>query len=101
MFDFELSDKESRKRAFRELRRVLEKELLNGPLPYFCVVYANRYGEVSNHYMTPIALREVDGKYFISIFDYEFFLKLFCRHPKVSNIRWDAEERCIVVFMTE
>ena len=26
VFDFELSDKESRKRAFRELRRVLEME---------------------------------------------------------------------------
>jgi len=100
--EFVLDSTVRRKRAFREIRRLILRDLTRGRIPTYHILRINRDGDVSNHYMTPISLEPVNerGDKMIWVQDFEFFLKLFLRLKKVTRVEYDSR-RPAVIFTYE
>ena len=99
---FGLKTIEDRKRAYREIIRLIINDVINGRLPTFHVLHIKKDGTADNHYMTPISLEPVDkkGTKAVWVQDFEFFLKLLLRLKKVVEVEYD-HERPTVIFTYE
>jgi hypothetical protein len=74
---FELKTAEDRKKAFRELLKMILDDIAErGRIPTFHVVHVEKDGAVDNHYMTPVSLEPIDDRGRIGVWaqDFEFFL---------------------------
>ena len=100
--EFVLDSAERRKRAFREIRKLILRDLTRGRIPTYHILRISGDGDVSNHYMTPISLEPVNerGDKMMWVQDFEFFLKLFLRLKKVTRVEYDGR-RPAVIFTYE
>jgi len=100
--EFVLDSAERRKRAFREIRKLILRDLTRGRIPTYHILRIDRDGVVSNYYMTPISLEPVNerGDKMIWVQDFEFFLKLLLRLKKVTRVEYDSR-RPAVIFTYE
>ena len=95
---FELNSIEDRKRAFREIWRLILNDIAKGRIPTYHILHIEEDGSVDNHYMTPISLELVDckGRMMVWVEDFEFFLKLLLRLKKVVEVEYDPERPAVV-----
>ena len=95
---FELNSIEDRKRAFREIWRLILNDIAKGRIPTYHILHIEKDGTVDNHYMTPISLEPVNekGDKMIWIQDFEFFLKLLLRLKRVVEVEYDPERPAVV-----
>jgi len=100
---FELKTVEDRKKAFKELRRLVLNDVGKGRLPTFHILHIERDGTVDNHYMTPISLEPVDeeGNKAVWVQDYEFFLKLLLKLKNVVEVEYDPNRPAIIFTYEE
>jgi hypothetical protein len=101
---FELRTAGDRRKAFRELFRVLLDDVAErGKIPTFHVVHIEKGGIISNHYMTPVSLEPVDdgGGVGVWIQDFEFFLKLLLKLGKVVEVEYDPGRPAVVFTYVE
>ena len=95
---FELKTPKDRKRAFREIWRLILNDIAKGRIPTYHILHIEEDGSVDNHYMTPISLEPVNekGDKMIWIQDFEFFLKLLLRLKRVVEVEYDPERPAVV-----
>jgi len=95
---FKLKTIKDRKRAFKELWRLVLNDVGKGRLPTFHILHIERDGTADNHYMTPISLEPVDeeGNKAVWIQDFGFFLKLLLRLKRVAEVEYDPERPAVV-----
>jgi len=100
---FELKIEEDRRKAFREIRRLILSDLMRGRMPTFHVLHFERDGLVDNHYMTPISLEPADeqGNSVVWFQDFEFFLKLLLSLRKVVEVEYDHERPAVIFTYSE
>ncbi len=100
---FELKGKEDRKRAFKEIWKLVINDIGRGRLPTYHVLRCEYDGVVSNHYMTPISLEPVDekGNKAVWVEDFEFFLKLMLRLKNVVEVEYDSERPAVIFTYIE
>jgi hypothetical protein len=99
---FTLNTIEDRKRAFRELRKLVLSDIANGRIPTFHVVHIED-GLADNHYMTPVSLEPVDdqGNRVIWIQDFEFFLKLLLKLKGTIKVEYNHERPAVIFYYIE
>jgi len=100
---FELKTREDRKRAFKEIWRLVLNDVGNGRLPTYHILHIERDGTVDNHYMTPISLEPVDdkGSKAVWVQDFEFFLKLLLRLKRIVEVEYDHERPAVIFTYAE
>ena len=101
---FELKTAEDRRKAFRELLRMILDDIAErGKTPTFHVVHIEKGGAVDNHYMTPVSLEPIDDRGSIGVWaqDFEFFLKLLLRLKNVIEVEYDPERPAVVFTYAE
>jgi len=100
---FELKTIRDRKKAFKELWRLILNDVGKGRLPTFHILHIERDGTVDNHYMIPISLEPVDekGNKAVWVQDYEFFLKLLLKLKNVVEVEYDLKRPAIIFTYEE
>jgi hypothetical protein len=101
---FELRTVEDRRKAFRELlRMVLDDIAEKEKIPTFHVVHVEKDGSIDNHYMTPVSLEPVDDRGNIGVWaqDFEFFLKLLLRLKNIIEVEYDPERPAVIFTYAE
>ncbi|RLG50031.1 MAG: hypothetical protein DRN90_00210 [Thermoproteota archaeon] len=94
----ELRSAEDRKRAFREIWRLVLNDLGKGRIPTYHILHIEEDGSADNHYMTPISLEPVNekGDKMIWVQDFEFFLKLLLLLEKIVEVEYDPKRPAVI-----
>ena len=100
---FTLNTPRDRKRAYRELRRLVLEDIASGRVPTFHVVHIERDGCVDNHYMTPVSLEPVNeqGDRVLWVQDFMFFLKLLLKLKGTIEVEYDSKRPAVVFTYIE
>jgi len=100
---FELKTIRDRKKAFKELWRLILNDVGKGRLPIFHILHIERDGTVDNHYMIPISLEPVDekGNRAVWIQDFGFFLKLMLRLKRVIEVEYNPKRPAVIFIYVD
>jgi len=103
MTKFELKTIEDRKRAFKEIWKLVLNDVGRGRIPTYHILHIEKDGTADNHYMTPISLEPVNerGDRMIWVQDFEFFLKLLLRLKRVVEVEYDPKRPAVIFTYAE